>query len=118
VQTGGFLSFVAGGDITFNENLGYGYDDDTDLSGFITPIVEGVFIASDTLTVKSKGGNTPGDYKFVGAGSYIGWTGLNLERKFDNNITRSTLNNNSPSELIIYRPDFMKKSAIDWREVN
>ena len=125
VETGGFLSFIAGGDITFNENIGYGYDDDTDLSGYTTPIVEGVFIASDVLTVKSKGGSTPGDYKFVGAGTYIGWNGINLERKFDNGITRRSLNNNSPSELFIYRPDFMsntpefmKKASIDWREVN
>lgn len=125
VQSGGFLAFIAKGDITFNENLGYGFDDDTDMAQFQTPIVEGVFIASDTLVVKSKGGSTPGDYKFVGAGTFVGWTGVDLERTFDNGATRKSLHNNSPTELFIYRPDFMSnapvflnKAQMRWKEVN
>lgn len=125
VANGGFLAFIAKGNITFDPNLGYGYDDDTSVASFNTPIVEGIYIASNNLIIQSKGGSTPGDYKFVGAGTFVGWTGINLERDFDNGGTRRSLNNTSPTDLFIYRPDFMmnapefmKKSSISWEEVN
>ena len=125
VANGGFLAFIVQGDITFDENIGYGFDDDTLLDTYNTPIVEGVFIASDELIIKSKGGSTPGDYKFVGAGTFVGWTNVRLERDFDNGATRKQLHNNSPTELFIYRPDFMSnapaflyKPRMSWKEVN
>jgi hypothetical protein len=125
VASGGFLAFIVQGDITFDENVGYGFADDTLLDTYNTPIIEGVFIASDELIIKSKGGSTPGDYKFVGAGTFVGWTNVRLERDFDNGATRKQLHNNSPTELFIYRPDFMtnapvflNKAQMKWKEVN
>lgn len=127
VASGGFLAFIARGNITFNSDLGYGYDDETSVASFTTPIVEGVYIASSNLVVQSKNAasSTPGDYKFVGAGTFVGWSAVNLERKFDDGGTRNALNNDSPTDLFIYRPDFMinapqflQKATVDWKEVN
>ncbi len=127
VTNGGFLAFISKGNITFNPDLGYGYDDETSVASFNTPIVEGVYIASNFLVIQSKnsGIDSPSDYKFVGAGTFVGLNGVNLERKFDDGGARRALNNTSPTDLFIYRPDFMinspqflQKATVDWKEVD
>lgn len=126
VAEGGFLAFIANGDITFDSAIGYD-DNDGDyqndsLASIRTPNVEGVFIASDTLTVAS---TRVGDYKFIGAGTFVGWNDVKLPREYDSSDPeRRQLNNTSPTELFIYRPDFvinapefMMRSQLTWQEV-
>jgi hypothetical protein len=101
VEEGGFLAFIVSGNIIINESLGNATLTDT------TSNVEGVFIADGTLTVESRGTAAGGDDRFVAEGSYIGWSGVNLDRDFSDGATRSTENTNKPIELFIYRPDFL-----------
>lgn len=101
VANGGFLAFIVSGDITFEESLGNSTLTNT------TANVEGVFIADGTLTFASRGAAAGGDDRFVGEGSFIGWSGVNLDRDFSDGSSRSLENNDKAVELFIYRPDFL-----------
>ena len=48
-----------------------------------------------------------GDDRFVGEGSFIGWSGINLDRDFSDGSDRSLENNDKAVDLFIYRPDFL-----------
>jgi len=87
--------------------------------------VEGVYIANGTLTVASKGVKQ-GDLKFVGAGTFVGWTGVSLNRDFrlGDDTTEGLKNFDQPGELFLARPDFvlnlpkkMARPVTDWQEV-
>lgn len=126
VNTGGYLAFIAGGNITFDSTIGYddsdGSFDDAGVSTYNTPNVEGVYIASNRLIVESNGKK---DFKFVGAGTFVGWNGVDLLRQFEGNtLLRKQLNNLSPTELFIHRadlvtntPEFMMRPQLTWQEV-
>lgn len=121
VEDGGFLSFIVSGNITVNENVG-----NEDLTSTDTNL-EGIYIADGTITIDSRGSAAGGDDRFVGAGSFIGWTGVSLERDFRSDADTSRLLNTqtTPSELFIYRPDFVKNipeammsPRYIWQETN
>lgn len=121
VEDGGFFALIVSGDITIHENVGNDTFADT------TPNLEGVYIADGTITTASRGSAAGGDDRFVGAGSFIGWTGVNLERDFSSDADTSRLLNSqtTPSELFIYRPDFVKNipeammsPRYIWQETN
>lgn len=108
-QVGSTTVFVASGNIIFSGNVG-----NSDLSS-LSPNVSGIFIA-DQIVIQ---GGT--DKRFVGAGSYFGWKNVALQRQFSND----SLNETTPSETFIYRPDFviylpesLRDSSLTWREVN
>lgn len=124
VSEGGFFAIVASGDITFNENIGYEVyaDPYTTIASF-----EGIYVASEILTIANDTVATNQDLKFVGAGSFIGLTGVSLPRNFEAEGESLTglLNNSIPTETFIFRPDFvlntpelMKKSTFTWQEIN
>lgn len=54
------------------------------------------------------------DKKFIGEGTFVGWSGVNLGRDFSDNcsFTRSW-NSRSPTESFIFRPDFLL-NVPDW----
>lgn len=108
VAEGGFLALVSRHDIVFAPSLGTSDVHST------TPVVEGVYIADGKIRLSE------GPLKFVGAGTFVGWGGFELGRDF-----QSTDNWHNPTELFIYRPDFlqnapdeMKVPRYDWNEVN
>lgn len=101
VAPGGFLGFIVSGDITIASSLGNVTLTNT------TPNVEGVFIADGEFTIESKGTAAGGDDRIVLEGSYIGWSGVNLNRDFSDGGSRSSENNDKPVEVFIYRPDFL-----------
>lgn len=112
VAEGGFLAFIVKGNITFGDTVGQAS------TTSVTPVVEGVYIANQQIIVAS---NSTGDLKFVGAGMFIGWGGVQLNRQF----TPTSDNNTAPTDLFIYRPDFiftlpqrMSKPATLWQETN
>ncbi len=83
-----------------------------------TPAVEGVYIA-DRIIIQ--GGLSGGDKKFVGAGTFVGWSGVTLGRSFADPLANDT----NPSELFIFRPDFvqnvperMTRPLYTWQETN
>lgn len=101
VAPGGFLGFIVSGDITIASSLGNVTLTNT------TPNVEGVFIADGEFTIESKGTAAGGDDRIVLEGSYIGWSGVSLNRDFSDGGSRSSENNDKPVEIFIYRPDFV-----------
>lgn len=79
--------------------------------------VEGVYVADQNFEVLSSGDENT-EVRFVGEGSFVGLTGINLLR------TRGVTNNSESSEYFIFRPDFVINSPYGlrlpqytWREV-
>ena len=112
VTPGGFLAFIVKGDIIFPATFG-----DPDPAA-TAALVQGVFIANGTIDVQSLGG-TNQDLKFIGEGTFAGLSGVQLSRDYHN-----TANNQNPTELFRFRPDFlinlpqdMKKPLYTWRPV-
>jgi hypothetical protein len=112
VAEGGFLAFIVKGDITFGATVGQSSVFST------TPVVEGVYISDQQIIVASNGTD---DLKFVGAGMFIGWGGVQLNREF----SPASENNTAPAELFIYRPDLilsipdrMTRPYQLWQETN
>ena len=115
-----FLMFVVSGDINITANVGYNniYTDptQTDISN-----VEGVYVANGVFAVDGQEGVT--DKKFIGAGTFVGWGGVELTRNFDDG-TDPTLNDSAATETFIFRPDLLvnapkavKSAQMTWREV-
>ncbi len=113
VDEGGFLAFIVNGNITIDNSLGAATLSST------TAVVEGMYIADQQLIIA--GGRSGGDLKFVGGGIFIGWGGVQLNRTYAN----STNNNTHPTDLFIYRPDFLLNAPAEmgsthqlWQETN
>jgi len=76
--------------------------------------------------IASKGGSTPDDNKFVGAGTFVDYGDVLLERNFEDPTgIHKARHNFSPTELFIHRPDFvvntptiLLKPSTTWKEVN
>lgn len=130
VDEGGFLAFFVNGDILISADVGY----ELDPANPTVPVVsvdnsniEGVFVADGDLIIQSKNavGEVPPDRKFIGAGTFVGWHGVNLDRTFDDNGQGPILNQTQAIENFIYRPDFLanwptklKASVSNWHEIN
>ncbi len=107
VDPGGSLIFIVRGNINIADTVG-----DPDPAA-TSPVVSGVFIADGIIDVQSNGGP---DLKFIGDGTFVGWSGINLARTYD-----SVSNNTNPSDLFRFRPDFVinapdeiKRSYFRW----
>jgi hypothetical protein len=100
VYPGSFLMFVVSGDIRITADVGNGADHANE-----TPNLEGVFVADGVIHIQ---GLSPvqSDERFVGAGTFVGWGGVILDRDFADGGTGRAFNNTIPTELFIYRPDF------------
>ena len=112
VAEGGFLAFIVSGDIIVDETVGHSTLSNT--SGNL----EGFYLADGTITIES---NDALDKRFVGEGTFVGWTDVVLERDYD----EGPQNEDYPAETFIYRPDFventpteMKRSQRLWQETN
>jgi len=105
VETGGngFLAFFVKGNIIVSPNIGYN-DVFTNPHVPNMALVEGVFVADGTIEISGIPNNQ--DKKFIGAGTFVGWEGIKLSRSFATSGDNS-LNNQSPSEIFIFRPDFL-----------
>jgi len=129
VAEGGFLAFIVSGNITIDEAVGHdmdsiGYDTATFLPTNVNTNIEGVFIADGTFDIESNGDADTRDRKFIGAGTFVGWGGVNLRRDFDDGILGNALHNVQATETFIHRPDFllsmpieMKVATHEWRQV-
>lgn len=122
VAPGGFLAFITKGDITIDPSVG----DDTVTS--TTPQVEGVYVTDGIFTVETLGNGTTKvhDKKFIGAGTFVGWSGVSLKRDYRDTATPDLglSNNTAPAELFIARPDLqfsapkeMLRPLYGWEEV-
>lgn len=125
VAPGGFLGIFVSGNINIKHGVGTALDTGNpanitavDLS---TAHLNGVFFSDGRLTIE---GNTTiyPNYKFIGAGTFIGKTGVTLGRQTDDDT--KIHNSYQALENFIYRADFLvnwpselKSSIINWREV-
>ena len=130
VAPGGFLAFFVSGDIIITADVGY----ELNPSLPTVPVVsnansnlEGVFVANNNLLIQSKTaiGEVPPDRKFIGAGTFVGWNNVLLNRTFNDNSFGPILNNNQAIENFIYRGDLLanwpvklRASTSNWREVD
>lgn len=119
VQPGGFLAFIVSGNITITPSVG------NSVLTSITPNLSGVYIANGTITTQSVGTAGGGDKRFIGAGTFVGWTNVALQRDFDDGGVRKAENNTKPVETFNFRPDFvlnvpeeMTRSTYIWQETN
>ncbi|MBT4358923.1 MAG: hypothetical protein HN912_02750 [Candidatus Pacebacteria bacterium] len=113
VDEGGFLAFIVSGDISVVDSVGHSLLTNT------TGNIEGVFIADGDLTIASNGTD---DKKFIGEGSFVGWSGVSIARTYDEIGTGNSL---YPAETFVYRPDLvkntpekMKRAQMLWQETN
>jgi hypothetical protein len=54
------------------------------------------------------------DKKFVGEGTFVGWSGIELHRDFNDHCSfTQSWNARSPAESFVYRPDFLL-NVPDW----
>lgn len=124
VNQGGFLGIFVSGDIIIEPNVGTALD--TGNPANITPVtlsnthLNGVFFSDGTLTIE--GDTSYPNYKFIGAGTFIGKTSVTLGRQ--TNDDTKIHNSYQALESFIYRPDLLvnwpnelKSSIINWREV-
>ncbi len=130
VTQGGFLAFIASGDIIVTADVGYELDPlnpSTPTVSNANSNLEGVFIAHNDLIIQSKTaiGEVPPDRKFIGAGTFVGWHDVLLNRTFDDNSFGPILSNSQAIENFVYRPDLLanwpvklKASTSNWREVD
>jgi hypothetical protein len=101
VDEGGFVAFIVEGNLYVDESLG-----NSDLLN-TTANIEGVYIVNGVIEVQSRGVASGGDDRFIGEGTFVGWSGVNLNRDFDDGLGRDSENLDKPTEQFIYRPDFM-----------
>lgn len=136
-NSGGFLAFIVNGNITINSNVGKTVDPNQ--TNFIQPVtyanshLEGVYVANGSIIVNSQendglNGNYP-DRKLIVAGTFVGLTNINLNRRADNPADPTTIyykiqNSYQALENFIYRadllinfPEELKSSVINWQEV-
>ncbi len=119
VEEGGFLAFIVKGDIIVKSSVG---NDDLD---DITPNLEGIYLGDGEFRVETQGAVAGGDDRFVGAGTFVGWAGVDLQRDFDDGGFRKAENNTRPVEYFIYRPDLLlnapdrlSRPRYIWQETN
>ena len=112
VAEGGFLAFIVTGDINIAESVGHTTLTNTEGN------IEGVYIANGTINIMSNNGL---DKRFIGEGTFVGWTSVNMARSFDDGVDNELY----PTETFIYRPDFvryvperMKRPQMLWQETN
>jgi hypothetical protein len=103
VAEGGFLAFIVSGDITIAESVGNETLTDT------TSNLEGIFVADGALTIETRGEDV-GDDRFIGEGSFISWTQVNIDRNYSDGGSRAEENQDKPTETFTFRPDFVKNT--------
>ena len=130
VDEGDFLGFIVNGSITVEASVGFDttltssepVSDDTNL--------EGVYVADTSLIVDGYdqlGFANISDRKFIGAGTFVGFQGVTMNRNFANDADplANAMNNLNPVVTFVYRPDlvrnlpkFMHNPGMVWQEVN
>jgi hypothetical protein len=114
VAPGGFLAFIVKKNIIFDKGLGQSSPTST------TASVAGLFVADGQIVVEANASSV-NDLKFVGEGTFVGWQGFDLRRKYVPQAANAT----APNEYFRYRPDFMLNAPASilsplaiWQETN
>lgn len=123
VAPGGFLAFIVSGRIVIEDTIGH-----PSPYTQTTANIEGVFISNGEIEINGNP-NQP-HRRFIGAGNFIGWGGVDLQRDYaqgpgGNLGPDAQRNNDTPAETFIFRPDFvdnvpyeMTSANTRWQEIN
>ena len=111
VAPGAFVMFVTSGDINIAPSVGHA-------PGIDVQTLQGVYLADGKISIEST--HDPAtERQFIGAGTFMGCTNLELSRTFN-----STVNSSTPTELFISRPDLLRsvpkaisKPSLTWHEL-
>jgi hypothetical protein len=119
VGEGDIFMIIASDTIAIDHSVG-NIDPKTETSN-----IEGIFVADNQIVIASNGSDTTQDKRFIGAGTFVGWGGVELKRSYEDDADGIVLNNTYPTENFIFRPDFiknfpesLKESRTIWQEIN
>ena len=122
VVQGGYLAFIVKDSILIDPTVGHENPTATNPNTSIEPNISGIFIADNKIVVQKKA--TGDDKKFVGAGTFVGWQGVELERTFSDGDLGAYRHVTTPTETFIFRPDFlvntppaMRHTDLVWQEI-
>jgi hypothetical protein len=118
---GGFLAFIVNGNIVIYPSVGHYIDPSSPTVVSVTNSnanLEGLFMADGILQIQAQSVTTIPDYKFIGAGTFIGWGGVDLNRDFDDGNTGKALNSMQATENFIFRPDFLQNFPEELKVIN
>jgi hypothetical protein len=108
IATGGFVTFIASGDIEIDPAVGRTFDNDT-------PVIQGIYMTDGTFHTGTSGAGTE---RFVGKGMVIAHA-VSFERDLGDihNTTHASELFLYDPELFMRMPDAMKTMPIVWQEV-
>lgn len=92
VPEGAFLAVIARGSLTFDPGV-------SQAQGWF--VAENINVPCKDTTPSDGTCDKDGELQFLGEGSFVGWSNINLSRD------RGLTNNQAPSEKFTYRPDFL-----------
>lgn len=116
-----YIAFIVSGDINIDPSVGNTLATSTNVN------LEGVFVADGSINIQGYSDTSFKDRKFIGEGTFVGWSGIGLGRDYknDGNVLDAADNNENPIEVFDFRPDFnkntpniMKRPSLVWQEVN
>lgn len=125
IGSGGYLLVAAQDNLYFENSIGRVMDASIPVND-ATPVLSGLFIADNFLTIADSGDpdDIIKDNQFVGKGTFVGYEDVVLERKFDDGSSGRTLNNLQPAELFVHdpqlmlnTPEFLKDPVIQFMEI-
>ena len=116
-----FIAFIVKGDVNIDAKLGYSDPTKDPLTNDAN--VQGVFIADGSINVLGYSdapynNDDEADLKFIGEGTFVGWTGINLTRDFDDNDVGIEDNLTNPAEVFMYRPEFVINAPNEFKYAN
>lgn len=113
VENGSYAAFIMKDSLNVAPEVGYPVASYVPYDGTPAtsqPNLEGVYLADYDINIQSFGDTTDQDRKFVGAGTFVGWGGVSLDRNFGNNSAdpvSQAINNLNATEAFYYRPDLV-----------
>ncbi len=121
VAEGGFLAFIVNGNIVIDPSVGHYIDPKSPTIVAVTnenANLEGLFMADGILQIQGQSAPTIPDFKFIGAGTFIGWENVELNRDFDDGNRGKALNGSQAVENFLFRPDFVQNFPEELKVVS
>ena len=75
-------------------------------------------MADGILQIQGQSVTTIPDFKFIGAGTFIGWENVELNRDFDDGNRGKSLNGTQAVENFLFRPDFVQNFPEELKVVS
>lgn len=125
VESGGFLAIIVSNAITIKPSVGTYIDpkitpsDELGIGTAPTANLSGIFITDDTLTIEGNKLDGFPDKRFIGEGSFVSATKIDLQREFNRNSLPNSkiISGYTPTEVFRHRPDIVLATPKELKEV-